>query len=329
MPRQSAQHGQSSDSSSSSIKALLKEYMDKTGVVIQSQVASLQALERALPSDIENSRAQGKEHCKIITLRSGTQLNEIVKDAMVEEGKSDCNNGKISETSENHTTFGIAKQSNVAEELDYLADGSVTGKQYVLKQLHISIPLVEALEKMSDYVKIMKDILSKTCRLREFEILALTKGYTVVLNDKLPPKLKDPKSFTIPCSIENQFIGKALCNLVANINLIPMSIFRKLGIGKGRLTTISLQLVDRFYADPKGKVEDVLVRVDKFIFPADFLVLECEVDHDVSIILGRPFLGTGRTLIDVQKGELTIRVNEQQITFNVFDALKYADENKE
>ncbi|XP_016667579.1 uncharacterized protein [Gossypium hirsutum] len=181
---------------------------------------------------------------------------------------------------------------------------------------------------MPNYVKFMKDILSKKHRLREFKIVALTEGCIAMLMNKLPPKLTDLWSFTTPCSIGNHYVGKALCDLRVSINLMPMSIFKKLGIGKGRPTTVTLQLVDRSYAHPEGKIEDVLVRVDKFIFPVNFLILECEADHDVLIILGRLFLTTGRTLIDVQKGKLTIRVNDQKVTFNVFNALKCVDENE-
>ncbi|KAM6586871.1 hypothetical protein CsatA_009476 [Cannabis sativa] len=82
-------------------------------------------------------------------------------------------------------------------------------------------------------------------------------------------------------------------------------------------------------AHPEGKIEDVLVQVDKLIFPADFIILDYEADRDVPIILGRPFLATGRTLIDVQNGELTMRVNDQKVTFNVFNAMRFPDEIEE
>ncbi|KAL5558977.1 hypothetical protein UlMin_035188 [Ulmus minor] len=157
----------------------------------------------------------------------------------------------------------------------------------VLKQLHINIPLVEALEQMPSYVKFMKDMLTKKRRFGEFENVALTRECSAVLQNKLPPKLKDPGSFTIPCSIGNQYFGKALCDLGASINLMPMSIFKKLGIGEARPTTVSLQLADRYIAYPEGKIEDVLVKVDKFIFLVDFIVLDYEADLEVPIILGR------------------------------------------
>ncbi|XP_024965798.1 uncharacterized protein LOC112506000 [Cynara cardunculus var. scolymus] len=196
----------------------------------------------------------------------------------------------------------------------------------IFKQLYINIPLVEALEQMSSYVKFLKDILNKKRRLSEIETVSLTKECSALLTCKIPPKLKDPGSFTILCSIGGKEVGHALCDLGASINLMPLSIFNQLGIGKVRLTIVTLQLADRSLAYPKDKIEDILVKVDKFIFPADFLVLDYEANKNVPIILGRPFLATGRTLIDVQKGELTMRVNDQQVTFNVFKTLKFNGE---
>ncbi|KAL5570008.1 hypothetical protein UlMin_026583 [Ulmus minor] len=182
---------------------------------------------------------------------------------------------------------------------------------------------------MPNYVKFMKDMLTKKMRFGEFETVALTRECSTVLQNKLPPKLKDPGSFTIPCSIGNQYFGKALCDLGASINLMPMSIFRKLGIGEARPTTVSLQLADRSIAHPEGKIEDVLVKVDKFIFPVDFIVLDYEADLEVPIILGRPFLATGRTLIDVKNGELTMRVQDEHVTFNVFQSMKFPSDMEE
>ncbi|XP_024964149.1 uncharacterized protein LOC112504442 [Cynara cardunculus var. scolymus] len=196
----------------------------------------------------------------------------------------------------------------------------------IIKQLHINIPLVEALEQMPSDVKFLKDILKKKRRHIEFETVSLTKECSALLTCKIPPNLKDPGSFTIPCSIGGKEVGHALCDLGASINLMPLSIFNQLGIGEVRPMTVTLQLADRSLAYSKGKIEDILVKVDKFIFPADFLVLDYEADRNVLIILGRPFLATGRTLIDVQKGELTMSVNDQQVTFNVFKTLKFNGE---
>ena len=92
----------------------------------------------------------------------------------------------------------------------------------------------------------------------------------------------------------------------ASINLMPKLVFQKLGIRKARPTIVMLQLVDRSYVRPEGKIEDILVKVDKFIFPADFLILDCKADINTPIILRRPFLATWKAVIDVEKGELTM-----------------------
>ena len=185
---------------------------------------------------------------------------------------------------------------------------------------------MEALEQMPNYVKFLKDILTKKRRLGEFEIIALTQECSCMLQCKISQKMKDPGSFTILCSIGTKYSGKALCDLGASINLMPLSVFKQLGVGECRPTTVTLQLADRSHAYPEGKIEDVLVKVDKFIFPVDFIVLDFEADKEVPIILGRPFLATGKTLIDVKKGELTMRVNDQQVAFNVLDVIKSPDE---
>ena len=130
-----------------------------------------------------------------------------------------------------------------------------------------------------------------------------------------------PESFTIFYFIGGVNIGKGPCDLGASINLIPLSVFKKLGIASWP-TTITLQSADRPVVLPEGKIEDVLVKVNRFILPADFIILNYEVDKDVPIILGRPFLSTGRMLIDIHKGEITMRVNGQEVIFNVFMALK-------
>ncbi|XP_038904241.1 uncharacterized protein LOC120090585 [Benincasa hispida] len=113
-------------------------------------------------------------------------------------------------------------------------------------------------------------------------------------------------------------VGNALCDLGVSINLMSLSIVKKLDIGNARPTTITLQLADRSITHYEGKIEDVLVQVDKFIFPVDFVIFDYESDREVPIILGHPFLATGRALIDVQKGELTIKVDDQEVKFNVF-----------
>ncbi|XP_038874937.1 uncharacterized protein LOC120067449 [Benincasa hispida] len=138
--------------------------------------------------------------------------------------------------------------------------------------------------------------------------------------------MKDPGSFTIPCSIGGVDIRKSLCDMGVKISLMLLSIFKKLGIGELRPTTMTLQMADRSLAHSEGIIEDVLVKVDKFILPVDFIILDYEADRDVPIILGRTFLFIGRTHIGVHKGEIIMRVNGQEVKFNIIKALEYSNE---
>lgn len=114
-----------------------------------------------------------------------------------------------------------------------------------------------------------------------------------------------------------------LYDLGASIDLMPLSLFRKLGLGKQRLLSFSLQLADRSIKLPRGICEDILVKVDNFIFLADSIILDMEEDRDVPLILGRPFLATGKALIDIQKGQLILRLDEEELKINVFRAFKF------
>ena len=108
---------------------------------------------------------------------------------------------------------------------------------------------------------------------------------------------------------------------------MPLSIFRLLGLDEARPTTVTLQLADRSLKHPRGVIEDVLVNVDKFIFPADFIVLGMEEDKEIPIILGRPFLATDMAMIDVQKEELKLRVQDDEVRFSVFNAVRHLAES--
>ena len=206
-------------------------------------------------------------------------------------------------------------------------DKQFTKFMEVFKKLHINILFTDALEQMPSFVKFMKDVLSKRRRLSDFETVNLTEECSAILYTKLPQKLKDPGSFTIPCTIENAIFERALCDLGASINLMPLSIFRSLGLGEAHPTTVTLQLADRSLKHLRGVIEDVLEKVDKFIFPIDFIVLDMEEDKEIPIILGRQFLATGRAMIDVQRGELKLRVQEDEVEFNVFEAVRHPAES--
>ncbi|KAJ9177627.1 hypothetical protein P3X46_012827 [Hevea brasiliensis] len=158
------------------------------------------------------------------------------------------------------------------------------------------------------YAKFLKEILSNKRRLEDYETVALIEECSVLLQNKLPPKLKDPESFFIPCHIGETSIEKALCDLGAS----P--------------TTISLQLADRSIKYPVGILENVPLKVGKFFIPVDFVVLEIEKDIHIPIIFGRPFLAITGAIIDVKNGRLTLKVREEEVEFNLNQALKKCHE---
>ncbi|XP_015947470.1 uncharacterized protein LOC107472455, partial [Arachis duranensis] len=131
----------------------------------------------------------------------------------------------------------------------------------------------------------------------------------------------DPGRYYIPCTIGDITIEKSFCDLGASINLMPLSLIRKLQIFELKPTRIALQMADKSIQQAIGVVGNVLVKVGKFLLPADFVILYMEEDPNTPIILGRPFLTTGRALIDVEKGELLLRVHDEHLAFHVFKIL--------
>ncbi|XP_020989624.1 uncharacterized protein LOC110276858 [Arachis duranensis] len=181
----------------------------------------------------------------------------------------------------------------------------------VFRKLEINIPLAETLEQMPLYAKFLKELINKKRSWHEKETIMLTEECSAVIQRGIPPKLKDPGSFVVSCTIGKMTLEKALCDLGASINLMPLSVMRKLAIEEIKPTRISLVMADRSIKTPNGIVKNLLVKVGEFIFPADFVILDTEEEGNNSIILGRPFLATIRVIIDVKKGEMIFRVHNE------------------
>ena len=197
------------------------------------------------------------------------------------------------------------------------------------QKLEISMPFTEVVTQMPLYAKFLKDILSKKRKIVEEGIVNLTATCSALMKKELPKKMKDPGSFTIPCIIKGVEIQKALCDSGASINLMPLYVAKQLSLGELIPTTITLQMADRSMVKPEGVLEDVLVTVGKFVFPVDFIILDMEVDSQVPLLLGRPFLATGAALIDMQKGVLTLRVGEEAAAFNLIKGMQNIDIDRE
>ncbi|XP_071722788.1 uncharacterized protein [Rutidosis leptorrhynchoides] len=193
-------------------------------------------------------------------------------------------------------------------------DGKFKKFLNLLRQVHVNIPLIDVIEQMPKYAKFLMDMISKKRKFLDNEEISLNENCSAIVQNTLLPKLKDPSSFTIPCKIGNLSFKRSFCDLRASINLMPLSVFKKLGMGKCKLITITLQLDDRSITRTEEILEDVLVQ---------------EADQNVPLILGRPFLATNSAKINVAEGDITIRWNNEKIVFNIFKAMTYSRQSEE
>ncbi|KAL0394740.1 UNVERIFIED_CONTAM: hypothetical protein Slati_4440200 [Sesamum latifolium] len=190
------------------------------------------------------------------------------------------------------------KKSNLEDMLSNIITAANT--QFQNQDASIRNLDVQIGQLMPSYAKFLKEVISNKRKWEGGETIKLNEECSAILQNKLPPKLKDPGSFSIPCTIGNTNFDKALCDLGASVNLMRYYIFEKLGMHELIPTIITLQLADRSIKYPRGIVEDVLVKI-KFIIPVGFIVLDMEENINMPLILARPFLATSRALIDVQK----------------------------
>ena len=196
----------------------------------------------------------------------------------------------------------------------------------MFRQLKINLPFIEALQHIPKYVKFLKELLKAKDYLGEVANVPLSAGCSAVILNKLPEKLADPGMFTIPCLFGDDVRRYALADSGASINLMPYSLYEKLALGDLSPTRMTLSLADRSVKCPRGILKNVLVKVDRFVFPVDFVVMDMEADTVVPIILGRPFLRTAKAIIDVYEGKLTFRVGDESICLKIEKSMKAGDE---
>nr|GFB97840.1 reverse transcriptase domain-containing protein [Tanacetum cinerariifolium] len=164
-----------------------------------------------------------------------------------------------------------------------------------------------------------KKILNNKDKLIELTKTPLNENCSAVVLKKLPEKLGDPGRFLIPYDFTGLDNCLALAYLGASINLMPLSIWRKLKLPTLNDTKMVLELADRTISKPMGVAENVFVKVGKFYFPADFVILDFVADPRIPLILGRPFLSTAYALIDIYEGEITLRHDDQSLALKCRD----------
>ncbi|GKB33111.1 reverse transcriptase domain-containing protein, partial [Tanacetum coccineum] len=187
----------------------------------------------------------------------------------------------------------------------------------IFQDLRFDISFADALLLMPRFAPTIKNLLMNKEKLFELAKIPLNENCSAMLLKKLPEKLGDPGKFLIPCDFSGMDVCYALADLGASINLMPLSIWKKLSLPELTPTRMTLELADRSITRPKGLAEDVFVKVGKFHFPTDFVVVDFEADPRVPLILGRSFLRTGHALIDVYEGELILRNGDERLIFHV------------
>ncbi|XP_050909004.1 uncharacterized protein LOC127122759 [Lathyrus oleraceus] len=192
----------------------------------------------------------------------------------------------------------------------------------LLKQLNITIPFTEAITQMPSYAKFLKEILFSKKKLEDDEKMTLNTECSAIIQNNMPPKLKDPDSFSLPCVIGKFVIDQALYNLGASVSSMPISICERLKLGELRPTRMSFQLADHSIKYPIRMLENIPVRVGQFFIPIDFIIMDIKEDSNIPIILGRPLLATAGAIIDVKRGKITFEVGEEKIEFILSQFLK-------
>jgi len=186
----------------------------------------------------------------------------------------------------------------------------------IFRKLEITMPFGEALQQMLLYSKFLKDMLTRKHKYIHQENIVVEGNCSVAIQKILPPKHKDLGSVTIPCSIGEVTVGKTFIDLGTSINLMPLSMCRRLGELEIMPTRMTLQLVDHSITRPYGVIEDVLVRVKHFIFLADFMVMDICEDNDIPVILGRPFMLTASCIVDMGRKKLELGFEDHKIDFD-------------
>ena len=272
--------------------------------------------------EVGSSNNSGMDEVKsIITLRSGKEVNQPMPKP-VEESRQ----GK--EMQPEHILLEEdSKKYRIPPPFPQALRGKKKATQQagileVLRQVKVNIPLLDLIKQVPAYAKFLKDLCTIKKGLGIEKKAFLTEHVSAIIQSKYPVKYKDPGSPTIPVNIGGNCIDKSLLDLGASVNLMSYSVYIQLGLGELKPTNITLSLADRSVKIPKGIVEDVLVKIDKFYYPVDFVVLDTEPmasePNHVPIILGRPFMATANAIINCRNGIMQLTFGNMTLELNIF-----------
>ena len=299
------------------LESNLKQKMDNLQYSITNINKLLEVQERGrfpsqtLPNpkgihEVGSSNNSGMDEVKsIITLRSGKEVDQPMPKPIEESRQGEKMQPEHILLEEDSMKYRIPPPFPQALRGKKKATQQA-GILEVLMQVKVNIPLLDLIKQVPAYAKFLKDLCTIKRGLGIEKKAFLTEQVSAIIQSKYPVKYKDPGSPTIPVNIGGNCIDKSLLDLGASVNLMPYSVYMQLGLGELKPTNITLSLADRSVKIPKGIVEDVLVKIDKFYYPVAFVVLDTkpsssEPSH-VPIILGRPFLATANAIINCWNG---------------------------
>ena len=258
----------------------------------------------------------------IITLRSGKEVDQPLPKPVEESRQGE----------EMHPEHILLEEDTMKYRIPPPFPQALRGKKKetqqagileVLRQVKVNIPLLDLINQVTAYAKFLKDLCTIKRGLGIEKKAFITEHVSALIQSKYPVKYKDPSSPTIPVNIGGSCINKALLDLGASVNLMPFSVYMQLGLGELKPTSITLSLADKSVKIPKGIVEDVLVKIDKFYYPVDFVVLgtapSSNESNHVPIILGRPFLATANAIINCRNGIMQLTFGNMILELNIFN----------
>ncbi|GJS32791.1 hypothetical protein Tco_0531173 [Tanacetum coccineum] len=186
-----------------------------------------------------------------------------------------------------------------------------------LKKIKSNRPFLKEIRKSDEYPKFMKDLVANKPLTMENEDVRINHRCSALLFNQLPPKEKDPGSFILPCSIGRLDFNNALADLGSSISIMPFSMYKCLGIGKLETIKMNIELADNSKCIPKGIVRNLLIKIDKFILPIDFIILDVLEDFRMPVILGRPLLVTAHAKVDILKKSISLEVRNKKVIFKM------------
>ena len=272
--------------------------------------------------EVGSSNNSGMDEVKaIITLRSGKEVDQPMPKPVEESKKGEELRSEHILLKEDSMKYSIPPPFPQA-----LRGKKKTSQQAgileVLRQVKVNIPLLDIIKQVPAYAKFVKDLCTIKKGLGLEKKAFLTEQVSAIIQSRNPVKYKDPGSPTISVNIGGNCIDKSLLDLGAIVNLLPYSVYKQLGLGELKPTNITLSLADRSVKIPKGIVEDVLVKIDKFYYPVDFVVLDTEPianePNHVPIMLGRPFLATANAIINCRNGVTQLTFGNMTLELNIF-----------